>query len=314
MRSFVAIGEAMAEFSRFPDGTWRQGFAGDTLNVAWALRALSAAQDVSVAYLTRIGGDPFSGAFVDFLKQAGLGTDLIQIDGDKTIGLYTIETDDQGERSFTYWRGQSAARGLASDRGKLLHGIGDASLVYLSGITLAILPDADRATLLDALGTRGSRPFTVAFDPNIRPRLWSDAAAMRHAINRAAAVSDIVLPTFDDEAMAFGDADPAATLARYRALGIPEVVVKNGTNPTLYANADSQGSCTVAAPVRAVDTTGAGDSFNGAFLAARLGGCGLVDAIHAGQAAARVVVGQRGALAPMHELVAACAPETGNTL
>ncbi len=302
----VAIGEAMVEFSRRRDGSWHQGFAGDTLNVAWALRALAASPEVSVRFLTTVGGDPFSQGFLGFLGASGIDSGLIATDRDKTIGLYTIETDEKGERSFTYWRSQSAARGLASDRERLVRGVRGSRLVYLSGITLAILPDEDRQTLIEVLGQRGSRSFTVAFDPNIRPRLWSGAAIMRSAIEQAAGVADIVLPTFDDEALAFGDPDPKAALARYRALGVPEVVVKNGTEPTLFTESGGRGAVVVSAPVRPVDTTGAGDSFNGAYLAARLAGRSVLDAVKLGQAASRVVVGQRGALAPMADLVAAC--------
>ncbi len=290
----VCIGECMVEFLRQQDGLWRQGFAGDSLNVAWALRALLPA-GAQVDYLTRVGTDALSEAMLDLLRGAGIGTACISRDPRRTVGLYTIQTDAQGERSFSYWRSDSAARGLAAEEGPLAAALAGADLAYLSGITLAILPAADRERLLAVLGPRGARPWRVAFDPNIRPRLWPDLATAAQAVGQAAGLADILLPTHDDEAMAFGDRDAQATLARYRALGVPEVVVKDGTRPTRYETDADAGLCPVV-PAPAVDTTGAGDSFNGAYLAARLTGSGIAAAILQGQRVSAAVVGQRGAL------------------
>ena len=292
----VCLGEAMVEFSPQGDGIWRQGFAGDTLNVAWALRKLLPG-DWCVGYASRIGQDAFSRRFLAFLTAAGIDTTRLDTDPAGTIGLYAIETDSQGERSFTYWRGQSAARGLARSDAAVNRALAGARMVYLSGITLAILPPADRARLLRALADRDRSRVTLAFDPNIRPRLWEDADAMRATLIAAASLSDIVLPTFDDERAAFGDASPAMTLERYGQLGVPEVVVKDGPAPTHLAIGPSRRAFALPDVVRPVDTTGAGDAFNGGYLAARLTGLAPEDAIRRGQTAARNAVLVRGALA-----------------
>lgn len=299
----VCIGECMVEFLRQDDGLWRQGFAGDSLNVAWAMRALLPAK-AKVDYLTRVGTDALSDAMLDMFGNAGIGTETITRDPKRTVGLYTIQTDASGERSFSYWRSDSAARGLAEDEGHLSAALSEADLVYLSGITLAILPPPDRERLFAALRERGPRPFQVAFDPNFRSRLWCDLAAAAEAVTRMARLADILLPTHDDEAVAFGDTDAHATLARYRALGVREVVVKDGTRPTLFDTEHGSGRCPVA-PVIAVDTTGAGDSFNGAYLAARLAGATVVDAVAQAQRVSAAVVGQRGALVAPDRLRAA---------
>lgn len=290
--SILCIGEAMVEFSPDGGGLWRQGFAGDTLNVAWALRALTPST-TRLRYLTRIGQDPFSTRFRGFLQAAGIDDALVGTDPSRSIGLYTIETDARGERSFAYWRGQSAARGLADDPSALAAQLEGAELVYFSGITLAILTPQARRSLLDVLATGKHR---VAFDPNIRPRLWEDMATACQCLTEAAQVCDIVLPTFDDEAMAFGDRDAAVTAARYRVLGVGEVVVKNGTSPTLLTTDAGQLAIAVDRPVTPVDTTGAGDAFNGGYLAARQAGLSPQEAVRQGQAVSRAVVGHRGAL------------------
>ena len=98
-----SIGECMVEFFDRGDGCWQRGFAGDTLNVAWTLRALLPAE-VPVGYVSRVGRDAVSDAMVDFIAAAGIGTEGISRDPERTVGLYTIATDAGGERSFTYWR------------------------------------------------------------------------------------------------------------------------------------------------------------------------------------------------------------------
>jgi 2-dehydro-3-deoxygluconokinase len=297
----LSVGECMVEFLRQDDGLWRQGFAGDTLNVAWAMRALLP-PDQAVDYVSRVGTDALSDRMLAMLQAAGIGTGTIARDPDRTLGLYTIETDAAGERSFAYWRSASAARGLARDGAALAATLAGADLVYLSGITLAILPAGDRANLLAALGARGARGFRLAFDPNIRPRLWSGAAETRAAVTAVAQLCDIVLPTQDDEAACFGDADAEATLTRYAALGVPEVVVKDGTRPTLVQADGVVTRHPVRPAERVLDTTGAGDSFNGAYLAARLTGATPAAAVAAAQAVSRAVVGQRGALIPPEDI------------
>jgi len=295
---FLSIGESMLEFSRGENDAWRLGFAGDTLNTAWYFRMSAPAQTWDVAYFTRLGADPYSRRMAAFLAENGIATHWIEYDADRQPGLYLIDTDN-GERSFTYWRGQSAARHLADDEQRLAAALASADATYFSGITLAILSAPARQTLLRNLEVVRAAGKLVAFDPNIRPRLWEDAAAMRETLMAAAAISSIVLPTFDDERACFGDASPSDTARRYAAAGIPEIVVKNGGGDIVaLADGDLQ---TIAGlkKVTPVDTTGAGDSFNGAYLAARAGGANVETAIRQAHALASRVVLHRGALMPL---------------
>ncbi|ESZ04905.1 2-dehydro-3-deoxygluconokinase [Mesorhizobium sp. L48C026A00] len=178
------------------------------------------------------------------------------------------------------------------------------ALVYFSGITLAILDDAARKTLLAAVAKARAAGTVVAFDPNYRPRLWRRREEAQTAILDALAVSDIALPTFPDEQMLFGDAAPQKTAERLRKL-VGEVVVKNGEEPALIA-ADGTLQPVPAVHVAApVDTTGAGDSFNGAYLAARLAGDAPTEAVLRAHRVAAAVVQVRGALAPFETLRAA---------
>ena len=287
MMRVLAIGECMVELA--PTGTdaqYSMGFAGDTMNTAWYLARIS---PFAVSYFTALGVDAVSEKMAQFLQGAGIGTqDIVRLN-DRTVGLYMIELRD-GERSFAYWRGQSAAKMLARDEVALRGALAHADVAYFSGITLAILAPQDRARFLSALR---DFPGKVVFDTNLRPRLWGSIDEMRQAISEAAEVADLVLPSFDDEAAFFGDADPEATARRYTA---PEVIVKNGGGEVLARVGDEITRHSLAQLAAPVATTPACDSFNAGFLAARLGGAEIAAAITAGHEVASKVIMARGAL------------------
>lgn len=295
MSRFVAIGECMVELSPTgTDGLWQQGFAGDTLNTAWYARA-SLPEAWHVDYVTRLGTDHFSDGILSFLSKNGLGISHVTRDENRGPGLYAIYLKD-GERSFTYWRGESAARGLADDPVALDRALDGASLVFVSGITAAILPPSARLVLQKALVAARKQGAQIAFDPNIRPRLWENMDSAQYWIGRFAESATIALPSFDDERAAFGDQSPEETVSRYRRAGSEEVVVKNGGHEIAWCHLDQAGSVRDLSMAQPVDTTGAGDSFNGAYLSARLQGEAVPLAIAAGHAMASRVVMQRGAL------------------
>ena len=290
----LCIGECMVEMAPEADGRFAMGFAGDTFNTAWYLRRILPA-GWQVDYLTAIGDDPISARMAEFLAAEGIGTDHVRRIAGGTVGLYMISLSG-AERSFSYWRSASAARRLAEDVGALQHALNGADLAYVSGITLAILPQADRARLLAALAAAQATGTLLAFDPNMRPRLWSDADIMRREVQKAAVGMDIVLPSFDEEALHCGDASPDATARRYADAGAGMVVVKNGAGEIVLRQSGLDIRFQPPEAEQVVDTTAAGDSFNAGFLAACLQGRPLPDALADGAKVARHVIGARGAL------------------
>lgn len=293
-QSVLSIGECMVEFSPQPDGSYAQGFAGDTFNMAWYLRRRLPG-DWTVDYFTALGDDPMSDRMAAFMASAQIGTrHILRLPG-LASGLYVISLQD-GERSFSYWRGQSAARQFARDTAALARAFAGVDLLVFSGITLAILPDPDRQTLLDAVATARMAGSRVAFDPNIRPRLWENPEAMRRWIMQAASLADIVLPSFDDDRRHFGDVAPADTAQRYLQAGAGLVIVKDGAGPVLWRSPHREGQVLSPTVTNIIDTTAAGDSFNAGFLAAHLTGQDLPSAIAQGSALAATVIQSRGAL------------------
>jgi 2-dehydro-3-deoxygluconokinase len=291
----VGVGEAMVEFAP-RDGGYARGFAGDTLNTVWHFAQLG----FPVRYCTRIGRDKLSQDFLAFLSQAGIGAEAVGQEGDRTMGLYLVELDG-AERSFVYWRDAAAARRLADDPDRLDAAFAGAGLVHVSGITLAVIGEGGRANLLAALARARAAGAKVSFDPNLRRRLWPDDATARAAQIAAYAVTDFALPSFDDEAALWGDASPSETTARLAALGVAEIVVKNGAGPARLHHA--QGTSEIAAArVEARDATGAGDAFDAGYLAARLRGLAPDAACGFAHTLAGEVVRWPGALPPREAL------------
>lgn len=297
----LSIGECMIEMSGGEDGGWRMGFAGDTLNTLWYARAVLRPEVGPVGYFTALGDDPLSERMAAFFGENGIETGLIRRLPGRRPGLYLIE-QRAGDRHFTYWRETSAARRLADDEEALRAAMAGARAVYFSGITLAILDAAGRSRLIALAGAARGRGALVAFDPNIRPALWDDAREMRRVLTAAAGASSVALPSFDDEARAFGDVTPEATAARYREAGAEEVAVKNGGAPVLVLADGEVRAVPVPPAPRVVDPTAAGDSFNGAYLGSRLRGADPDAAARAGIAMAAEVIGAHGALIATPEM------------
>ncbi|MFG6518907.1 sugar kinase [Sulfitobacter sp. 1A13496] len=290
----LSIGECMAELSPQEDaGAFKLGFAGDTFNTAWYLARI--APDSQVSYFTGLGDDAISSQLRDTITAAGVDDSYCVEVPNRTVGLYLISLEN-GERSFSYWRGQSAARKLAADLPALERAIDAHDLIYFSGITLAILETGDRDAFISAVKAARASDKTIAFDPNLRPRLWDDSDTMLSVIMAGAAVSDIVLPSFEDEADWFKDTSPQATADRYGAAGAGTVIVKNGAGDVYYVSPEDRGTIAVAPVTHVVDSTAAGDSFNAAILAGHVGGQPLSDSIATACRLSGAVVQGRGAL------------------
>jgi 2-dehydro-3-deoxygluconokinase len=292
----ACIGEAMVELVLGKVAkTAELGFAGDTLNTAIYLRrALPAAE---VAFVSVIGCDGLSDRMLAMIASEGVSTRLLARHPDRLPGIYSISTDAAGERSFSYWRDRSAARTLFQpESGVAFDALDSFDVVYLSAISLAILPPEIRVALFDWIDGFRQRGGRFAFDSNYRPRLWATRDEARLAVEQAWRRCDIALPSADDEMALFGDPDTTAVRHRLRGWGVLRGALKCSAAGPLSLGPSVV--CTFGAADRVVDTTAAGDSFNAGYLAAHLSGATEAEALQRGHAFARLVIGHPGAIVP----------------
>ena len=301
-KSIALLGECMLELSRQADADACQSlpmnlsYGGDTLNSAVYL----ARQGVAVDYVTALGDDPMSDWMLQQWESEGVGCDFVVRETGAVPGMYLIETDDLGERSFYYWRDNAPARRLLDQLEQsrsLFQRLHDHDYLGLSGISLAILSRASRHLLFELLAEYRSGGGKVVFDGNYRPRLWDSLGEAREFYESMYRLTDIALPTIEDEQAIFDDADQGEVIERLRSWGVTEVALKMGELGCLVAT-DGELELVAANKITVVATTSAGDSFNAGYLAARLAGRSASDAVRAGHELAAIVIQHRGAIIP----------------
>ncbi len=248
MKHIAIIGECMIELNGKPFGSMHQTFGGDTLNAAVYLSRGCEANlnqdDIKVSYVTALGVDPISKGMLERWQQEGVSTDLVLQDSQRTPGLYLIQLDDAGERTFLYWRNQSAARYLLQhpDFNQIKQTLRNVNMIFLSGITLAILPEQDRIELLNILVELKIQGVEIAFDSNFRPALWpqDENQTVKNSYQAMYTLTDLALVTFDDEQLIWGDSSPEQTIERLTALGVKRCIVKLGPDGCLIQDAITQ--------------------------------------------------------------------------
>jgi 2-dehydro-3-deoxygluconokinase len=294
------IGECMVELRESADGILTRGFGGDTFNTAAYMARLGRALGPFVDYVSAVGDDPFSAEMLAFFRQNGVETRHVQVRPGLRPGLYFISVDKQGERRFTYWRGEAAARetfeGVDSDA--LLAALGGYDLVYVSGISLAVLRPDSRERLLQRLEAIGDQGVRIAFDCNHRPVLWPSVETARAAWQRMFQIANYVLAT-TEELEILGLGGPQAAIQHLAARPGLELVVKDGEAPCTIASKGRIHRVPADKVCNVVDTTAAGDSFSAAYLLGRLLGLDEQQSARRAHALAAAVISHRGAIIPL---------------
>ncbi|MGL5447215.1 MAG: sugar kinase [Rhabdaerophilum sp.] len=289
----LAIGEPMMEFAevtRAGEKLYLPGHGGDTSNAIIA----AARSGAKTAYFTALGGDAFGDDFLRLWHQEEVDCSTVIRRADASTGLYFITYGADGHQ-FSYWRQSSAASRIAPAEVPV-DLVAQARVLHVSGISQAISVSCTDA-VFEAITCAKKAGTIVSYDTNLRLKLWpiERARAVTHA---AMAMADIALPGLDDAQILTGHERPEEICDFYLNLGCKIVALTLGKNGTLVATADVR-QLVPAFPVEAVDASGAGDTFDGAFLAEWLRiGDPFSAARYANAAAALATLGH-GAVAPM---------------
>lgn len=303
MAHIAAIGEVMVELAPFPIDTpeaknrdiMALSFAGDTYNTSVYMARLGLTTD----YVTNLGEDTYSEQIIQRMANENIGTGLIQRLPGRSPGLYIIRNTPDGEREFFYWRKEAPARDLFSTpeaSEALFQKLKGLDCVYLSGITLAIIGEQSRKNLLAILQKLRASGVTIAFDSNYRPRLWRDKQEAQTAMLEIMQHTDIALLTLDDELLLWGDDTIEGSKKRYANCNLRELILKRGAEDAVIITANSQVHIPVPPVKNVIDTTGAGDTFNAGYLAARLQNASAEDAARQGIRCAGIIIRHRGAV------------------
>ena len=298
MKSIIFFGECMIEL-RQPNGqNLEQAFAGDVYNAAVYLKRLN--PNIQTSLSTCVGQDQLSDAMLNAFKLEGIATDLVLKDEIKVPGLYWIHTDEQGERSFTYWRSDSAAKqSVAHFSPNYIDQLKQADYFFFSGISLAVIENSLRQAFWEVINILKDAGVKIVFDPNYRPKMWSSIEDTMSQYNKAFQAADIALPGIEDMSMLYNIHDIQSTIDFYTPFAIEELVIKDGSNTVHVLHDDTHYQIPITPVENVVDTTSAGDSFNGAYLGARLQGASITDAVQAGALMAGTVIQYPGAIIPL---------------
>jgi 2-dehydro-3-deoxygluconokinase len=297
MTKLIAIGECMLELRDRGGDTYTRAFAGDSYNTAVYFKR--SAPDAEVQFLTATGNDTLSAAMRESWRAEGIKDALAFTAAGALPGIYLIELDRAGERQFLYWRSASAAKHwlrCLMERGGA-NALAGADCIYLSGISLAILSEGDRLAALGLLQSLKAAGKFIAFCANMRAALWPDIATARRDIEAAAESATVLFASMEDAAHLYARKSPQALLTQLRHSGANEVILTRGAEGCIVSEAGRIGRLP-APPTQVVDTSGAGDAFNGTYLARRLAGDSSRDAAKAALKIAARVVTAPGALVP----------------
>jgi 2-dehydro-3-deoxygluconokinase len=302
---FAAIGECMLEVQANGFGPAVFSYGGDTFNTSVYLRRCARAEDIEVSYVTGLGTDALSQSLQKEWQALGLKLDAVAYIEGRLPGMYLIETDQQGERTFHFWRENSAARAYFQAPETALEKLVDTfDCLYFSGITLAILDTASRQRLFALLRNAKANGKRVVFDNNFRPKLWPDRKLAQTVYLDAFDCCHTAMITLDDHQAVFECASLKDALTHAQSLSISEMIIKQGASPTLVREEHTSEWSHVSTQVveQVIDTTAAGDSFAAGYLSRRLRGFSAELSADFGNALAARVIQHRGAIVPLEAM------------
>lgn len=297
MKKVVLFGECMLELKQNDASSMRHAFAGDALNSAVYLKRQFS--EIDASFMSALGDDSISHQMLERFAQEGLDNRFVYADKSKAPGIYLVQTDDQGERSFVYWRENSAARVVMQFVDQdVISQLSEVDLFFFSGISLAVLIPEQRSIFWDMLKQLKQAGVQIVFDPNYRARLWQSEEEAKSEFEQAFVLSDMLLPGIEDFSLLYQLESVKDILDFCQPYQIDEIVIKNGPESVFIAKDGQVQEVAIQPATTVVDTTSAGDSFNGVYLGARMTGQTPQRAVELASAAASCVIQHPGAIAP----------------
>lgn len=297
MKNIYFIGECMVELRAMSAATLHQSFAGDVYNSAVYLKRCF--PQVTTSVVTALGQDNLSKKMLERFESEQINTQLVFAHDTKVPGMYYIETDEHGERSFIYWRNDSAAKKVVDFLdADALEQLSQGDMFFFSGISLAIIEESAREDFWKVVKQLKDAGVKIVFDPNYRARLWNSVEETKEQYHLAFTFADITLPGVEDLTTLYDVHSVEAVVEYLKPYQIEEIVVKNGPESVVTKEGDTLQSHTIIPVTNVVDTTSAGDAFNGVYLGARLSDKSISSAVQLAAKAAGAVMQQPGAIAP----------------
>lgn len=299
MKSIFLFGECMIELmtasQERTSHTLKQSFAGDVFNTAVYLKRTFA--DVNVHLVTAVGKDNFSQDMIQYFINEKIGTDFVYQSNDKIPGLYAIQLDELGERSFTYWRSDSAARQVMSHIDQdAINALSQGDMFFFSGISLAVIEPNARDDFWDMVAKMKTAGVKIVFDPNYRARMWDNPAQAKEQFEKAFSLAHIALPGVDDFQQLYDLTTSEAVYDFCIPYQFDELIIKNGEAGIFCYTKDESFKFDITPVKNVVDTTSAGDSFNGVYLGARTNNLSISESINLASKAAGFVIQHKGAI------------------
>lgn len=297
MKNIYFLGECMVELRAIADATMHQSFAGDVYNSAVYLKRCF--PEINASIVTAVGQDNLSQKMRQAFAVEHIDTNMVFGHDSKVPGMYLIETDDVGERSFTYWRSDAAARKVVSFLNTdVIDTLSSGDMFFFSGISLAVIEPSARDAFWQKLEQLQKSSVKIVFDPNYRARLWRDEVEAKVNFEKAFNYSDILLPGIEDLETLYNVDSAAAVIDFCQPYRFEQLVIKNGPGSVITFDGDTAVTHEITPVTNVVDTTSAGDAFNGAYLGAKLDGQDTASAVKLAAKAAGIVIQHPGAIIP----------------
>ena len=257
----LSIGECMVEISSAKDDNYKLHFAGDTANTCIYLSRFGA----KTSYLTSVGNDSISKKLINFLKKENISTNMININNNKSIGLYVIENDSNGEREFFYWRSNSAAKTLFEniDIKKYINTFKKFDAVYFTGITLSIYDNKNLHIFFNFLRNLKKHNIKIFFDLNIRLKNWKNISFAKKIIKKFCFLCDTIFLSKDDLKSLQID---KINIFINKFSDKSDILFRKGNGAIEFFQNKKTYKYKVSLIKKVLDTTGCGDAFNASFI------------------------------------------------